>query len=158
MKIFNLFVVILSLSMAVACGDKSKSKGNDNALGFYSPYQVGVPKTVTGTLNMSNGLLTVSGSSFYPNQVAVMGPGGQLGSGSTYVQQAGQMISQACNTQYPGQVCMYKQASQGVFYVTVTGYVQGAQTQYPQQGVQYPQQQGGQNILVLSGPVNPIRN
>ncbi len=156
MKIFNLFVVILSLSMAVACGDKSKSKGNDNALGFYSPYQVGVPKTVTGTLNMSNGLLTVSGYPFYPNQVAVQ-QGGQLASGATYVQQAGQMISQACNTQYPGQTCMYKQASQGVFYVTLTGYIQSSGSQYPQQGVQYPQQ-GGQNILVLSGPLTPIRN
>ena len=38
MKIVNLFVVILSLSMAVACGDKSKSKGNDNALGFYRKF------------------------------------------------------------------------------------------------------------------------
>lgn len=154
MKIFNLFVVILSLSMAVACGDKSKSKKEDG-LNFSSPFQVGVPKTTTGTLNMSSGLLTVSGYSFYPNQVAALGQGGQLVSGLTYVQQAGQMISQACQSM--PQQCMYKQASQGIFYVTVTGYLtQQGGSQYPVQG--QVQQPGAQNILVLTGPVNPIRN
>ncbi len=151
MKIFNLFVVILSLSMVVACGDKSKSKGSSNSLGYYSPYQVGTPRTVTGTLNMSNGLLTVSGGSFYPNQVASMGPGGQLVSGAQYVQQAGSIISQACNQQTYQQQCQYKQASQGIFYVSVIGYIQ---SQSVQNG-QVPVQQGGQNILVLSGPVTP---
>ncbi|MES2528142.1 MAG: hypothetical protein V4598_13700 [Bdellovibrionota bacterium] len=152
MKTFNLFVVILSLTMAVACGDKSKSKGSSNSLGYYNPYQVGTPRSVTGTLRMSDGLLTVSGSSFYPNQVGAMGPGGQLVSGMQYVQQAGTMISQACG-QSTYQQCIYRQAAAGTFYVTVTGYVQSQQV-----GQAQVPGQTGQNILVLSGPVTPNRN
>lgn len=147
MKMFNLFVVILSLTMAVACGDKSKSK-NQKGLPVYNllanPNQIPVPTTQVGTMNMQSGVITAGSQSFLPNQIA----------------QQGAEFANTIFNQLRQNPFAVTPISQGVYRIQITGYaiqgggypMQGGYQQFPQQ---YPQQNTGIQ-LVITAPIQPL--
>ncbi len=75
MKKLNVLIVLLSLAMAVSCGDDKKKKGDSVA--FYdltqNPYQAVQPSVVNGLFDPYTGVLEVGGQSYQPNQVYGIG-------------------------------------------------------------------------------------
>ncbi len=143
MKTFNLFVIILALTTAVACGDKKKSK-SDNGLPVYNQFQQGqaVPVTQVGTMNMQSGVITVGSQSFSPQQIAQQGS-----------QYANQIFSQL--QQNPFMVPPISQ-NPNVYRIRVTGYaMQGGGYQMQGGYQQYPQQQISGLQLVITAPIQP---
>lgn len=141
MKTFNLFVVILSLTMAVACGDKDKKK-SDNGLPVYNQFQQGqaVPVTQVGTINMQSGAIAVGSQSFTPAQIAPQGS-----------QYANDVYNQLRNNPYAVQPI-----SPGVYRIRITGYaMQGGGYQMQGGYQQYPQQQVSGLQLVITAPIQP---
>jgi hypothetical protein len=127
MRTVTFLMVILSLVLAVSCGDKDKKK-NPNNLPTYNQFQQGqvmTPRTANGSFNLQSGLVVVEGRSFQPNQIAqqsqqflqqfyyaMSGQGGQMG-------------------QYPQQQ-QIGMISPGVYRVRITGYlIQTGNPQYP---------------------------
>ena len=135
MKKINLFVVILSLAFAVACGDKDK-KSKSSAFPVYNQYQQGVmaPASVEGTVNAYTGLVSVGGYNF----------------------QAPQQMNQQ-SLQFLTQFYQQTQGSNQTYRAMITGYIlqSGGGVQ---QGGYYPQQPQMQNgtVLVITAPIQAL--
>lgn len=79
MKKFNLIIVLLSLAMAVSCGDDKKKKGD--SVPYYdftqNPYQVATPTVQNGLYNPQSNTLEIGGQTLALNQVYGIQMGGQ---------------------------------------------------------------------------------
>lgn len=75
MKKFNVLIVILSLAMAVSCGDDKKKKGDN--VPYYdftqNPFQVATPTVQNGLYNPQTYTLEIGGYSVSVNQGQVYG-------------------------------------------------------------------------------------
>ena len=147
MKTFNLFVVILTLTMVVSCGDKDKKK-SDNGLPVYNlltnPGQIPVPTTQSGTMNMQSGVITVGSQSYMPNQIS----------------QQGAQFANTIFTQLQQSPFLVNPISTNpnVYRIQITGYaIQGGGYQMQGGYQQFPQQQQVSGIqLVITAPIQPL--
>lgn len=125
----NVVFVILSLTLAVSCGDKGKKKSSNN-LPVYNMYQQGqtmASSTEEGTFNLQTGVVAVSGRSFQPNQLAQQS--------QQYLQQFYYMVQQ--------NPMGYQMVSQSTYRVRITGYlIETGNSQYP-------------HVLTLTAPLQP---
>ncbi len=127
MRTVTFIMVILSLVLAVSCGDKSKKKSNQNfpTYNMYQQGQVMTPGVVDGTFNLQDGVVSVAGQSFQPNQIAR--------ESQQYLQQFYYSVSGQSGQmgQYPQQQ-QVGMVSPGVYRVRITGYLlQTGNQQYP---------------------------
>jgi hypothetical protein len=147
MKTFNLFVVILTLTMIASCGDKDKKK-SDNGLPVYNlltnPGQIPVPTTQSGTMNMQSGVITVGSQSYMPNQIS----------------QQGAQFANTIFTQLQQSPFLVNPISTNpnVYRIQITGYaIQGGGYQMQGGYQQFPQQQQVSGIqLVITAPIQPL--
>ncbi len=132
MRTVTFLTVILSLFVAVSCGDKDKKK-NSNNLPVYNQFQTGqqmIPRTEEGTFNVQSGLISIGGRSYQaPSQLNPQSQSMQ------YLQQFFYMVQQNPTA--------YRMVSQSVYRVRITGYL--VQTGSPQMPY----------LLTITAPLQP---
>jgi hypothetical protein len=146
MKTSHFLVLVLSLALTVACGDKDKKKSNN--LPVWNQLQGGQmpqPRTEEGLFNLQSGAIEVDGRTYSVQQISQQS--------LQYLQQLGMQLQQN-----PYQYRPAYQANNVLKYrVRITGYLTlGGYGQYPQMPGQYPQQTtANQYTLVITAPLVP---